>query len=97
MGVDHYGSDFDNLVLANQPEQALSSWHTAEEYEGDIGSNRCQARIPSCQKASHESIKGTHLAESYSEANMFLAEDFEAALIVFRAIRETQLGAQEHP
>ena len=79
--------DFDNLVLANQPEQALSSWHAAEEYKETLEATGVRLQFPAARRQVYESIKDSHLAESYSEANMFLAEeDFEAAHHVFRAI-----------
>ena len=70
--------DFDNLVLANQPEQALSSWHAAEEYKETLEATGVRLQFPEAKRQVYESIKDSHLAESYSEANMFLAEeDFE--------------------
>ena len=79
--------DFDNLVLANQPEQALTSWHLAEEYKETLEATGVRLQFPEAKRQVYESIKDAHLGESYSEANMFLAqEDFEAAYHVFRAI-----------
>lgn len=79
--------DFDNLVLANQPEQALASWHAAEEYKKTLEATGVRLLFPEAKRQVYESIKDSHLEESYSEANMFLAEeDFEAAHHVFQAI-----------
>lgn len=90
--------DFDNLVLANQPERALTSWHLAEEYKETLEATGIRLQFPEAKRQVYESIKESHLAESYSEANMFLAqEDFEAAYHVFKAILKLSPSYKDTP
>ena len=58
--------DFDNLVLANQPERALASWHSAEQYKETLEATGVRLQFPEAKRQVYESIKDSHLAESYS-------------------------------
>ena len=75
--------EFDDLVLVNQPEAAIETWHLAEDYKRRLETIGLFRR-----KRQYMRLSKTHLTTLQGSKYLLELEDFDAAFHVFKAIQK---------
>lgn len=89
-------SDFDEAVLKNEREVAITAFQKAEQYDKKISSVGVTLVFPQAKKDQFVAVKNAHVEEIYVEANEHLqSENFDEALKLFERIEELVPGFKD--
>lgn len=89
-------ADFDEAVLRNDREAAISSFQKAEAYEKKIASVNVTLVFPQAKRDQFVAVKNAHVEEIYGEATEFLnGLNYDEALTLFERIEELVPGFKD--